>query len=79
MIVLMFAFTLAVGGLIGVVLAKTFLTIDAARTPTAREVRNHRDAIAVCRTLAMTPDALDLRPDAEKVVADYDAAQRKDN
>lgn len=75
MIVLLFAATLAFGVLLGVTLARSYLTVAA---PAARQHRNHLDAVALLRTLQLTPDALDLRDRAQQIVTAFDADNRKD-
>jgi hypothetical protein len=74
-ILLLFLACFAGGALTGILLAKTYLTVAA---PTARQRRNHLDAIALLRTLQLTPDALDLRDRAAQTVAAFDADNRKD-
>jgi hypothetical protein len=61
----------AVGVLGGAAIMKINLT---HLTPTALQRANHRDAIALARDLVKTPDALDLRPRAQRIIAAYEAA-----
>jgi hypothetical protein len=51
------------------------LDIGLRRTQDALQLARYRDAIALCDDLLKTPDALDLRPRASKIL-DADRAAR---
>lgn len=44
------------------------------RSKEGRTAARYRDAIALCRDLIKTPDALDLRDRAQKIIAAHEAA-----
>lgn len=69
---------LAVGAVAGGGFVRYYLT---HLSQTARDDRRYRDAVALLRQLIDNPDALTLRPDAQKLVDDHEAAtstNRKD-
>lgn len=63
--VFLFGFTL--GGYITI-------AIWSRRVADALKLRRYNDAIALCRDLVKTPDALDLRPRAQKILAAHQTA-----
>lgn len=70
--------TFAFGAVVGGGIVRHYLT---HLSQTARDDRRYRDAIALLRNLTDNPDALTLRPDAQKLVDDHEAAtstNRKD-
>lgn len=78
MILLLALTLLAVGAAAGGAFVRYHLT---HLSQTARDDRRYRDAIALLRNLIDNPDALTLRPDAQKLVDDHEAAtstNRKD-
>lgn len=78
MILLLALATFAVGAVAGGAFVRHYLT---NLSQVARDDRRYRDAIALLRNLIDNPDALTLRPDAQKLVDDHEAAtstNRKD-
>lgn len=67
LVFLVFVIGLSTGALTG-------LTIGRERTQAALKLARYRDAIALCDDLIKTPDALDLRPRAQKILAAHRAA-----
>lgn len=67
LIFLVFVVGLCSGALAGMVVA-------GERTRDALKLARYRDAIALCDDLIKTPDALDLRPRAQKILAAHRAA-----
>jgi hypothetical protein len=62
---------IAVGILVGLAFG---LGIGTARTREALKLARYRDAIALADDLVKTPDALDLRDRAQKILAAHRAA-----
>lgn len=50
------------------------VAVWSRRAADALKLRRYNDAIALCGDLVKTPDALDLRPRAEKILAAHRAA-----
>ena len=78
MFLIMILLAVTVGFTAGAAVAKKVLHVQARRAPTAVEHRNHLDAIALLRDVVNTPDALTLRGRATKVIASFEATNRKD-
>lgn len=73
-VALLAVFCLLIGAMIG-------LSIGMTRVSDALKLRRYESAVALARDLLKTPDALDLRDRARKIVADHEAAtepERKD-
>lgn len=68
--VLVFA-AIAVGLIVGLIVG---LAIGMNRTRDALKLARYRDAIALADDLVKTPDALDLRDRAQKILAAHRAA-----
>lgn len=76
MILLLAVATFAFGVLVGAATIRHYLT---HLSPVARDDRRYRDAIALTRDLLLTPDAVTLRPRAQKIIDRHEAAtNRKD-
>lgn len=71
MILILAVATFAFGFLVGAATLRHYLT-DLSQT--ARDDRRYRDAVALARDLTLTPDALDLRDRARRIVEQHDAA-----
>lgn len=75
MIVLIIALAVLLGAVVGAVLARHYIT---SYTPSARQRRNHLDAIALLRDLRDNPDGLSLRPRAQEIIEAFETSPRKD-
>lgn len=51
------------------------VAVWSRRAADALKWRRYNDAIALCEDLVKTPDALDLRPRARKILDDHQASQ----
>jgi len=74
MIVLLVAGMFLLGLNVGAYLA---VVVWSRRAADALKWRRYNDAIALCDDLIKTPDALDLRPRAQKILADHQAGKAK--
>lgn len=68
--ILIFA-TMAVGIVVGLIFG---LSVGMTRTREALKLARYRDAIALVDDIIKTPDALDLRERAQKIMAAHRAA-----
>jgi uncharacterized iron-regulated protein len=75
MIMLMFFATAAAGLVVGAYLGRD---VAGRRTAAALKLARYQDAIALAYDLVKTPDALDLRPRAQQIIAAHEAAHHRE-
>jgi hypothetical protein len=74
MVIVLFGAGITAGVMVGLVFG---YGLSQVRSQEAKNVRRYRDAIALLRTLIITPDAVDLRPQAQSIIAAHEAAEAK--